>query len=377
MIWILLASMALAESWCAVPLTAHEWGVQAFDVSGADVRGTAIPTWFHTDASGGTMAGVPVRTLPHDSGIRDLPVLQFYGPRVFGDTIPVAIDVGFTQGQASAWWPQVSKRQSPAEANSAESHRARARLLKERGQREPFSREYRALPTDPTAQLLWEGLDATRDAPRPESSGVPWIESLRDIEGALWLSNGTESERFVFYEADTSESPSLTLERGNSWTAARPHYVLRNTSDWPVHDVFFSADGFVFFAPSIPSGATAGLLLDQHRDRDPLSSLRARLIDPSATAPTDVIDWSKGCEMMRDPAIPQIEAEGHLLYAAEVDVLLDVWGDRFFSESPTLVYREDVRALQALMPLGIYTDMYHYVQLRRLGLVVVEGLTLP
>ncbi len=378
MIWFLLAATALAESWCAAPLTVHEWGVQAFNASGDEVRGTGIPDWFHRDVQGGVIASGFVRNLPPDSGIRDLPVLQFYGPGVYGDEIPVAVEVGFTQGEASAWWPQVSLRRSAAKANSPEAQARLAELKADREKRAPFAPAgaNKDLLGDPTAQLAWDGLVLKREVePIPNPSGVKWVQDLRDID-ALWVSNGTQKERFVFYEAETTESPALTLERGDSWTPGRPHYLLRNTSDWAVHDVFLSAEGFVFYAPSIPRGATAGFLLNEHIDADPLGTLRQLLIDPGKAAPTDKFDWSVGCEMMRDPAIPQSKAEGHQLYAAEVDVMLDVWEDRFFGDSPTLVYREDVAALEALMPLNIYTDMYHHVQLRRLGMVVVDGVEL-
>jgi hypothetical protein len=54
-------------------------------------------------------------------------------------------------------------------------------------------------------------------------------------------------------------------------------------------------------------------------------------------------------------------------------VLLDVWAARLVGPGPLrLVYREDVAALDALMPLSVYTDMYHYAELRRLGVVLVE-----
>ena len=63
---------------------------------------------------------------------------------------------------------------------------------------------------------------------------------------------------------------------------------------------------------------------------------------------------------------------------AEVDVLLSVWADRLLaSDGVRVVYREDTAALDALMPASLYTSMFWYVQWRRLGVVLVEGLTLP
>ena len=82
--------------------------------------------------------------------------------------------------------------------------------------------------------------------------------------------------------------------------------------------------------------------------------------------------------MLRDPAVPVEAAEGHRLYAAEVDVLLSVWAERLLeAEGTHIVYREDVEALDALMPASLYTDMYHFIDWRRLGIVLVEGVALP
>jgi hypothetical protein len=84
------------------------------------------------------------------------------------------------------------------------------------------------------------------------------------------------------------------------------------------------------------------------------------------------MQWSRDdCVMMRDPAIPTTTAEGHRLYAHEVDAILDVWAGTFFgSPGTTIVYREDPAYLDRAMPLSIYTDMYNHVKLRRLGLAV-------
>jgi hypothetical protein len=82
--------------------------------------------------------------------------------------------------------------------------------------------------------------------------------------------------------------------------------------------------------------------------------------------------------MQRDPAVPFDHTTDHRLYAAEVDRVLDAWGPRFFDATgTTLVYREDVAQLDEVMPLAVHTDMYHHVELRRLGLALVENVTLP
>jgi hypothetical protein len=82
--------------------------------------------------------------------------------------------------------------------------------------------------------------------------------------------------------------------------------------------------------------------------------------------------------MMRNPAVPVEHAEGHRLYAQEVDAMLDVWGASFFdAQGTTITYREDTAYLDQEMPLSIYTDMYNFVLLRRAGLAVWSHVPLP
>ena len=67
------------------------------------------------------------------------------------------------------------------------------------------------------------------------------------------------------------------------------------------------------------------------------------------------------------------QAAGHALYGSEVDAMLGVWGERLFAPGDHLLYREDPSALDAVMPVSLYTDMYHWFDWRRLGVVLVEG----
>jgi len=82
--------------------------------------------------------------------------------------------------------------------------------------------------------------------------------------------------------------------------------------------------------------------------------------------------------MGRDPAVPFEQAQGHRLYAAEVDAIVALWGTRFFDQpGTTLVYREDVTYLDAVMPVSVCTDMQHFVELRRARLAVWSSVALP
>ena len=144
------------------------------------------------------------------------------------------------------------------------------------------------------------------------------------------------------------------------------------------------AHTYVFFAPKIPAAARAGFVLEDHavdgRARAATwDHLRTLLVDPAASAAPKDYRWDLDtCVMQRDPAIPVEAAEGHRLYAAEVDTLLGLWGKRFFERpGTTVVYREDIATLDEAMPLSVYTDMFHFVRLRRAGLALWEAPPLP
>ncbi|MBV8782382.1 MAG: hypothetical protein JO353_13380 [Phycisphaerae bacterium] len=80
---------------------------------------------------------------------------------------------------------------------------------------------------------------------------------------------------------------------------------------------------------------------------------------------------------MRDPSDPQPPTATHALYVDEANALEKIWHDDFFAgEGLTVLYRESPAALDEEMPLHIYTDMYHYIQLSRCGLVLNQGIQL-
>jgi hypothetical protein len=380
-VWLAVVVAAQAESWCASPLVAHEWGVHVIRADGGEVEAPPLPSWFHRGEVPDTVVAEPVRDLPADSGIRTLPVVQLYAGPGWGPSVPLAIEVGFTGAEASSWFPQVDRRVDAARASTVAAVLGRTRLATERAARRPFGRDTTSLPPDPTKQLGWDQLKLSQGA-EPSAplapAEQPWVEALRQVPHALWVERGAERDRFLFYEADTHAPPDVVLQRGDTWSPERPHYVARNTSDWAVHDLLIVADGKAWTAPTVPAGATAGFLLDQPLDREAvLDRLRARWTDP-AGPPVDYRWREQDCVMMRDPAVPVENARGHRLYPPELDVVLGVWADRLLAaDGVHLVYREDPAALDARMPLALYTDMFHFVELDRLGLVLVEGLALP
>ncbi len=392
----LVPSPSRAEMWCADPLWAHEWGVVVFGSSRATRgAGPSLPAHFHRP--GGTRTpsqGTPARDLAVDSGMRELPVLAFYTAGTWAPPVPIGLDVGFRDGEATRWFPDVDVHRTFADVTSATARAGRERLVQERGGRA------RGAPggttsRDPSRQLGWDLLELS-DVPRHAVTRAtePWVRALRDVPRALWVNrttaSGGESERFVFYEGQTRETPALRVTRGPTWSATRRHLFLENTSGHPVHDVFLvhreAGHTYVLHVASIPAHAHAGYVLEDHdvaasglraATRD---ALRTSLIDPTETAAPTSSSWGgpAGCVMQRDPAIPFDRASDHRLYAAEIDVVLDAWGARFFdAQGTTLVYREDIAQLDAAMPLSIHTDMQHHVALRRLGLALVENVTLP
>ncbi|MCB9594602.1 MAG: hypothetical protein H6719_17850 [Sandaracinaceae bacterium] len=385
----LVPTRSRAEMWCADALWVHEWGVQVFGSGGArrtSEAGPTLPGYFHAQAGATSPSGSPVRHLPVDSGMRELPVVHFYAPTNWRP-VPLGFEVGFTQGEATRWYPQVDVRRSGADANGAAARTARARLVAARSARSNGTQT--ALPGDPRAQLGWDHLTLSeRPAHPPASTSVPWVTRARGFDAALWVDGATESERFLFYESQTRETPALRITRGPTYGAGRRHVLLENTGAQPIHDVFLvhreRGRVFVLHAPTIPAGRHAGFVLEDHavpaaqvaaRTR---AALRDRLVDAQQPAAPSSFEW-RDCVMMRDPAIPFEAAEGHALYAQEVDAILDAWGPRLFGRGngTTVVYREDVAYLDEVMPLAVYSDMYHFARIRRLGLALMENAALP
>ena len=68
-------------------------------------------------------------------------------------------------------------------------------------------------PSDPTRQLIWDAMSLGKAPSHPEEAKVPaWVAQLRASKDALWVNGAGESERFVFYEAQTTEKPLVKLE---------------------------------------------------------------------------------------------------------------------------------------------------------------------
>jgi len=379
------APSARADAWCARPVWAHEWGVHVYATDGAPVASfEGLPEWFHTGDTPSATVPPAVRNLPADSGMRRLPVVHFYSWDEA--SVPVAVEVGFTTGPASAWFPAVDTRRLAAPANSEAARKARAALADARLERQA-GRSTAALPLDPTKQLVWDRLELTK-APAASAyrTDEPWITKARALP-ARWVNRASESERFVFYEAASAEPLPLRIRRAKGYAPGHRAYVLENRGAHAVHDVLLTheerGESYVFGVETLPVGGQARFVLEglvvEDRRAATWDRLRAALTDgvfkawPAVPYPT-----AGPCAMGRDPAIPVERAEGHRLFADEVELLLSYWGERFFDQpGTTVVWREDAATLDAVMPLSIYTDMFHYVRLRRAGLALWEHVVLP
>jgi len=349
-----LTPVAHAGLMCARPLIVHEWGVQVFGPDGAALPGEPLPDFFH--GPGKTLAftpQVPVRDLPRDNGMRELPVMHFYSPAAaagYTATVPFALDVGFAKGHATSWFPDADQ-----------------------------------LGSGPK-QLIWSRLDLLPTPTfAPAKTTTAWVERARQVPG-LWVNSARESERFVFYEGRTREQVPLVIRRAAGWTQTARKLEIANVGGHPVHDVMFvQREGKltrVHHFADIQPGRSVAFDLDQSVVTDVAAATRGALDKAlvDARAPLPAADaWDRStCVMDRDPAVAFSRADGHRLYRAEVDLLLSVWGERFFGGDGTrIVYREDTAYLDEVMPVSLYTDMYNYIMLQRAGLVLWSGVVLP
>ncbi len=340
----LVSQPSRGELWCASPLVVQEWGVHVFDRGRVTTPDPDL-RFFHTPTNTRAAARpIPVRSLPVDSGMRKLPVMHFFSER--GGDIPVAIEVGFKDGTASHWWPDVDvfDAQAPHE-------------------------------------LEWQRLDLSRQAKGKTGPMPPWADLARAIPNALWVNRGPLAERFVFYDGATTERVALALARGPDWKRAHRQYTLKNTSAFAVHDVMFmhreGGQTYLFVAPMIAAGATASFVLEAHAAKP--DALPAALRGMLVVAPGVAV--SGECVMGRDPSQPFVNVSGHRLNPGVVDLILSVWSQRFFggaaSTETKVLYREDNAYLAAQVPLAVYTDMYNYVVLSRASLALWEGVVLP
>ncbi len=433
--------------WDPLPMTVHEWGVNTFDWEVDDRLVQELPDFLYTDQEPGKLIAkpaTPVRNLPADSGVRTKPILYLYTPGKYQLEKPpqVGVEMRFAFGHANAWWPQVNQYRSAAMTRSADAPdwsdwRARALLmykevmtgdgrnadalarwdarlaaynkLDQRAQIAWLANGLRGhdapdFPVDERMQLVWDKL--TLHDTVPEGQALPgkdlpedhWVNIARQVDAA-YVSNGSETERYVFYEGKTREQPAIAIlpaSPGANWWSRDPagdrEVAVVNVSRYPIYDVmavYRDRDKDILWTGSIPM---LPALPRQQSQVDQVMALRVPnfdqpgaddeiKLDPATFAHrtrerlienlTAGYHYDYGNVTMRDPADPQPPTRMHQLFNKEAVALERIWHDDFFaSEGLTVLYRESPAYLDEAMPLNIYTSMYWYVKLSRCGLVL-------
>lgn len=405
----LLSAPAQARSWFAQPIVVHEWGVNTFDWAAVAAHDPQLPGFVYTDQRPGEALGQPAqraRDLPPDNGVRTKPILYFYPPPARGNRHPTLdVEARFAFGFAAAWYPQVSVYRTADEVADAEpidwsAWASRVNALDPRAARLAVP-----VPEDPRFELVWNGLSLSESVPdgmRLPESGMPddhWWRVARDVPGAAYVSNGQEVERFLFYEGKTRERPAVAVLAGDVWVQRDGARHVVNISDDTIYDVLVIYRdpegrrwvGYRAVMEPVPSKQAGEhvaaspqcinlpdftqLADDVWLDGDAFSRLtRDRLA--SAMVDGDTLPRLHGV-MMRDPADPQQATTAHQLYPIEAAGLLTIWHDDFFeADGLTILFRESPAYLDRAMPLNIYTDMYHYIQLSRCGWVLNQNVPL-
>lgn len=437
-----------AGNWDAAAIDVHEWGVNTFDWNTGKPLVQEFPDYLYTDKRPGELFPSPkprVRDLPPDSGIRTKPILYFYPSKRVGrgpTEAEVGVEMRFAYGYANAWWPQVNRYRAEEESaktkgpdweswkkkalearkesylqnnkdgKAAErwatelaeyenaNHEDQLRILTQQG----FWRNTPAFPEDERMQLVWEKL--TLHSEVPEGQTLPgsdleddhWAKIAREVD-AVFVSNGKETERYVFYEGKTSEETAIALlpaDGGARFTdysfpkePGKKEVSLVNVGKHTIYDViavYRDQEKRILWSGYLPvmsprtvamripdfenprKGDVLGLSKEEFRRRT-----TDRLIE-NLTSGTPVVSNNV---MMRDPADPQGPTERHQLYQKEAVGLERIWHDDFFeADGLTVIYRESPAYLDEAMPLNIFTSMYWHIRLSRCGLVLNRNLPL-
>jgi hypothetical protein len=398
---VLLTLPGGAASWSAQPLVVHEWGVQVFDWSKPTPTSPPLPDFIHTDAHPGTpvvSTQKRVKDLPPDSGIRFKPVLYFYPPaNQLGENL-VGVEMRFAYGHANAWYPQASVYRTPGMTANAKEPDWDA-WRKANGPRMFADPKKLAVPVpdDERMELVWSRLTLSKDVPAgvklPEVDKGHWISIARQVQSA-YVSNGTEAEKFLFYEGATHERPAVTLIADADGFMSRPSKMTHivNVTDLPLYNVFaiYHHDHHTWIGyatvlepikPASQQGGAGSTITSlavpdfaAFNDWTDDKTIVALTIDRLRATLTEGGGLSINHDL-RDPADPQGPTQCAELFPDEAQALETIWHDDFFNnDGLTILYRESPAALDRAMPLNLYTDMYHYIKFSRCGLVVNKNI---
>jgi hypothetical protein len=401
--------------WSPQPLYVHEWGVNQFDWSAVKQPAPDFPAYMYTDEKPGKpvpVKGQRTKDLPPDSGIRKKPILYFYPQWKPSKPVPVGVEVRFARGRAWSWWPQVNTYRTPAQVAKAKPVDWAA-WKKKHAQRR-WGAKLPPVPDDKRFELVWSRLELSKELPKEAKlpgAKLPadhWARVAREVD-AWYVSNGKECERYVFYEGRTREVSAITILPPGTWIMgtyrAGKDYLLVNTGEYPIYDVFvtYRKDKLLWttyiarLSPTrVPKPGSSKALA---RGTAPLTALRipdfaktplkksvaaaefkvrtsGRLVE-ALSAGQPLPGGKAALSYIRDPADPAEASQTHLLYPKEAAALEKIWRKDFFeSEGWTIVYRESPAYLNAVMPLNVYTNMYHIPVISRCGLVLNSNVPL-
>ena len=313
-----------AGMWDPLPMTVHEWGVNTFDWDADQRLDQELPGFLYTDKKPGKVAAKPeqrVRDLPADGGERTKPILYFYPTTKHSFEKPpqVGVEMRFASGYANAWWPQVNRYRTEKQSLAAkvpdwdkwktEVMAGYKKLILGNGRnakaKQTWEREmavydklgpdaqiaflanrmrwsgHSDFPEDERMQLVWDRL--TLHASVPEDQTLPgdelpddhWAKVAREVDAA-YVSNGEETERYVFYEGKTRERPAIALLPERSlpfWWNRREgdpkDIAVVNVGTHPIYDVIAvyrdSEKGIVWTShvPMLPALENARHHVDQ------------------------------------------------------------------------------------------------------------------
>jgi hypothetical protein len=227
-----------------------------------------------------------------------------------------------------------------------------------------------------------------------------WVSIARQVDSA-YVSNGTEAEKFLFYEGKTPEMPAIALVPYERWLSNDPSFLVQNLSRHPIYDVFIlyrneaKRQFWARYVPELmpleaaerdPAGpqsrdhqahpmipnfekAQPSEFIDEAEFHRRTQLLFGRLLSMNYSLPDEIYNGR------RNPAQYQPPTTEFRLFPKEVAALERIWNRQFFGNSElTILYRESTEYLDQAAPLHIYTDMRHYVKLSRCSLVVNHGL---
>lgn len=264
-------------------------------------------------------------------------------------------------------------------------------------------------PDDERFQLIWDRLELTQKIGTNQlcTDGLTdshWVKLARKVD-CDFVSTGRETEKFLFYEGTTAEPPAIAVIPHFEFNPRTrdPGFLVCNVTDHPIYDLFVihrnRAKGQLWaeyfpvvqpmrnriqdptseqsrphvILPAIPNFSEVPLnaFLDESEFRRRTQDQLAQVL--KLNYPDSLGYYGE----LRNPALYQPATVEHRLFSQEVAAIQAIWDQEFFSQDGlTVLYREAPQYLDEAVPLKIYTDHEHYINLSRCSLVVNQGINL-